>query len=239
MLIIPAVDIREGRCVRLVHGDPANETVYSEDPAEEAKAWAVQGAKRIHVVDLDAAMGKGSNLDLILRLRRAVSCEVQVGGGVRGPEVLDRLLTGGVDRVVLGTAIFKDPEWTRAALKKYPGRLMAGVDAREGEVRVEGWREGSGRPVAEAVRHVAALGFEEVIFTDIGRDGALRGVNVEATRAALSAARVGVYASGGVTSAADIRALKALEPLGLRGCVVGKALYDGRLSFAEALAAAR
>ncbi|MBI4397421.1 MAG: 1-(5-phosphoribosyl)-5-[(5-phosphoribosylamino)methylideneamino]imidazole-4-carboxamide isomerase [Elusimicrobia bacterium] len=235
MLIIPAIDIRGGRCVRLVHGDPNNETVYSADPIEVARGWHAKGAKRIHLVDLDAALGLGSNLDVIFDIKSSVPCEIQMGGGLRSLEILSRVMEKGIDRAIIGTALFKEPAWVAEALRKYKGRLLAGVDARHGEVKLEGWKEGSGLALPEALRRVEGMGFQELIFTDISKDGTLSGPNVEATRAVMKSSRMAVYASGGVSCLDDIKALKALEPEGLIGCIVGKALYDGRLSFAEAL----
>lgn len=239
MVIFPAVDIKDGKCVRLVEGDPSRQTVYSEEPAKMAKQWASGGAEWIHVVDLDGALGSGANLEVIRLVRDQVKCKIQMGGGLRSMDTVQALLHMGVDRVVIGTAIFKDPAWVRDAVKEFPDRVIAGVDARDGEVKVEGWQEGSGRPIGEALLHVESLGIKEVIFTDISRDGKLEGPALDSIRKVMQSTRMAVVASGGVSSAADIKSLKALEPLGLRGCIVGKALYDGRLTLRDALAAAK
>ncbi|HRY30428.1 MAG TPA: 1-(5-phosphoribosyl)-5-[(5-phosphoribosylamino)methylideneamino]imidazole-4-carboxamide isomerase [Elusimicrobiota bacterium] len=239
MLVVPAVDIKAGRCVRLVHGDPRRETVYSADPVETARRWASQGARRVHVVDLDAALGTGTNLDLIFRIRQAVDCEIQVGGGLRDIETVRRVLSVGIDRVVLGTALLKSPDWVKKAVDEFKGSIVAGVDASpSGEVKSEGWTENLGFPIIGTILHVEKLGIREVIYTDISKDGTLSGPNIETTRLILKKTKMGVYASGGVSGLDDIKALKLLEPEGLRGCIVGKALYDGRLAFADALAVA-
>jgi phosphoribosylformimino-5-aminoimidazole carboxamide ribotide isomerase len=239
VIVFPAVDIRRGKCVRLVQGDVARETVYSDEPAEMARRWAMEGAEWIHVVDLDGAFGTGSNLEVIRAVRARVDCRLQMGGGLRSLETVRAVLGAGIDRVVLGTAVFKDPDWVRRAAAEFPDRVLAGIDAHEGEVKVEGWQEGSGQPVTQALRHVEGLGIGQIVFTDISKDGALEGPAVTATRTVLKSCKLGVIASGGVSSADDVKALKALEADGLRGCIVGKALYDGRLTLAAAIAAAK
>jgi phosphoribosylformimino-5-aminoimidazole carboxamide ribotide isomerase len=235
MIIVPAIDIREGKCVRLVRGDPKKETVYSDDPAEIAKRWADQGAERIHVVDLDAAMGKGSNLEALKRIKSAVNVMIQFGGGLRTLEAVWKVVGMGVDRVVLGTALIKDPSWIKEAMEELGGRVVAGVDAKDGEVMVDGWQAGSGRKVEDVLKMVEELGVREVIYTDIKRDGMLEGPNVDGLRRVLRATKMGVYASGGISSLTDIQALRKLESEGIKGCIVGKALYDRRFTLSEAL----
>jgi phosphoribosylformimino-5-aminoimidazole carboxamide ribotide isomerase len=236
MIIIPAVDIKDGACVRLVHGDPSRETVYSSDPVEMAQQWVTQGAKRLHVVDLDAAFSRDTaNLDVVYRIKKLVPCEIQMGGGLRDPEYLEEIMALGIDRAIIGTAIFKNPEWVEKAVRKFGHRLMAAVDVRDGEVRLEGWTTGSGMRLSEALTRIQNMGFSEMIFTDISRDGTLQGPSLDATRAVLKATPVAVYASGGISTLEDIRALKSLEPQGLKGCVVGKALYAGQFSLADAI----
>jgi phosphoribosylformimino-5-aminoimidazole carboxamide ribotide isomerase len=239
MIVFPAVDIKDGRCVRLVEGDLAQQTVYSDDPVEMAARWEQEGAEWIHVVDLDGAFGSGSNLELVQRVRARVKCRIQMGGGLRSLEAARTLLTAGVDRVIVGTSMFKDPAWVRKASREFPGRIVAGIDARNGEVQVEGWQQGSGVPVAQAVRLAEQFGIAEVVFTEISHDGHLQGPAMDAIRTVLAATKLGIIASGGVSSAADVKTLKGLEANGLRGCIVGKALYDGRLSLTDALAAAK
>jgi phosphoribosylformimino-5-aminoimidazole carboxamide ribotide isomerase len=233
MIIVPAIDIREGKCVRLVRGDPKRETVYSDDPVEIAKRWADQGAERIHVVDLDAAMGKGSNLDALKRIRDAVKVTLQFGGGLRTLEAVWKVVGMGVERVVLGTALIKDPSWIKEAKEELGERIVAGVDAKDGEVMVDGWQSGSGRKLEDVLTMVADLGVKEIIYTDIKRDGMLEGPNVEGLRKVVSATKMGVYASGGISSLTDIQALRKTP--GIKGCIVGKALYDRRFTLSEAL----
>lgn len=239
MLIIPAIDLRGGSCVRLVHGDPAKETVYSSDPVEMARRWVADGAKRLHLVDLDAALGSGSNLETVYRIKKAVGCEVEFGGGLRSLDFLKQVMDKGVDRAIIGTALFSDSAWVAEGMKLFGARLMAGVDARDGEVKLKGWKAGSGIKLPEALAAVKSMGFREIIFTDISKDGTLTGPNIEATRSVMKMTGLAVYASGGMSSLKDISALKVLEKEGLAGCILGKALYDGRMTLKDALAAAK
>jgi phosphoribosylformimino-5-aminoimidazole carboxamide ribotide isomerase len=239
MKVLPAIDIKDGSTVRLFQGNPNVETIYSLKPTEAARQWVDQGATELHVVDLDGALNQGkNNLDAALEVQRAVSVPVQFGGGVRDEATVRRLLSGGMGKVVIGTALFKNPGWVAPVLKEFPGKLVAGLDVKDDEVMVEGWRAGSGRALPEMVKFVEDLGFEEVIFTDIRRDGALRGPNLAAVERLLGLTQLGVYASGGVTGLGDIKELSRFAVRGLRGCIVGKALYDGRITLADALAAA-
>jgi phosphoribosylformimino-5-aminoimidazole carboxamide ribotide isomerase len=235
MDIIPAIDIRGGRCVRLVRGDPKHDTVYSDDPVDIARRWELQGARRIHVVDLDGAMGKGTNLEMLKRIKGSVTAMIQFGGGLRTLEAVWNAIHIGVDRIVVGTAILKDPAWLKEAMEELGGRVVAALDARDGEVMVEGWRDGSGVKVAEALKRVEDIGFTEIIYTDIKRDGALKGPNIDAIREVLRLTKMSVFASGGVTNLTDIVALRGLEKEGLKGIIVGKALYDRRFTLSEAL----
>lgn len=235
MIVIPAIDIREGKCVRLVRGDPKKETVYSDDPAEIAKRWAEQGATRIHVVDLDAAMGKGNNLEALKRIKESVNIMIQFGGGLRTLETVWNVINMGVSRVVIGTAILKDPGWLKEAMEELGGRVMAAIDAKDGEVMVGGWIDGSGVKISEALKRVEDMGFKEIIYTDIKRDGMLEGPNVDGLRQVLKMTRMSVYASGGISNLNDIQNLRGLEKDGLKGAVVGKALYDRKFSLSEAL----
>jgi phosphoribosylformimino-5-aminoimidazole carboxamide ribotide isomerase len=235
MIIVPAIDIREGKCVRLVRGDPKRETVYSDDPAEIAKRWMEQGATRIHVVDLDAAMGRGNNLEALKRIKESVNIMIQFGGGLRTLDAVWNVIGMGVSRVVVGTALLKDPGWIKEAMEELGTRVMAAVDAKDGEVMIGGWLDGSGIKVAEALKRIEDLGLKEIIYTDIKRDGMLEGPNVDGLRQVLKLTKMSVYASGGISSLLDIKALRELEKEGLKGAVVGKALYDRRFSLSEAL----
>lgn len=238
MLIIPAVDIRGGQCVRWVHGDPAHQTIYSQNPLEMARRWFTLGAQRLHVVDLDSAVGLGSNLDVALAIKREVGCPVQLGGGIRNREILERVLDAGVERVILGTAVLREPAWVKEVVAQYGERLVASVDSKDGEVRLSGWREGSGVSIQEVLPQVEDMGFREVIFTDISRDGTLRGPALNQISRLLRLTKMRFYCAGGIGALKDIVALQGLSSEGLTGCILGKALYDGRVDFAEALRAA-
>jgi len=237
MLIIPAIDLRGGKCVRLVEGRLDRETVYGEDPVAMALNWQEQGAARLHVVDLDGAFtGSPVNLDIITRIVQAVKIPVQTGGGVRTREMVDRLFGLGVDRVVLGTAAVKDPELLAQCCRRYGAGIIAGLDAVGGHVAIEGWVTGSGRPVLELAREMKELGVVRVLYTDVRRDGTLRGPNVRDTGELARAGGLKVIASGGVSSLADLAELAALEPDGVEATIVGKALYAGSFTLASALA---
>ena len=245
MEIIPAIDIRGGRCVRLVQGDYDRETVFDDDPVAVARRWAAAGAGRIHVVDLDGAReGRQANWEIVRAIVRAVDCPVQTGGGVRDIETLRATLEGGVDRVIVGTAAVKDAEFLRRAIAEAPDRLIVGVDVRDDRVGVEGWRETTDLDVIEFTEQLAELGVRRILSTDIGRDGVTDGPNVELYRrlmAATSAAAPGtgqamaVIASGGVTTLGDIT---ALAETGVESVVIGRALLAGDITLGEASAAA-
>ena len=238
MILFPAIDIRNGRCVRLTEGKFECETVFAEDPAEMAVRWADAGAEYLHVVDLDGALaGQSSNTEVIKRILAKVKMPVQVGGGIRTLANIENMLALGVPRVILGSVAVRDPELVRAACQKFPGQVVVGIDAKNGEVAVEGWGIGGGIGAIELAKKMAAVGVEHIIFTDISRDGMLSGVNVEATAELAKASGVKVIASGGVSSLADIKALQAHEADGIEGCIVGKAIYTGALDLKEALAA--
>ena len=238
MILFPAIDIRNGRCVRLTEGKFECETVFAEDPAEMAVRWADAGAEYLHVVDLDGALaGQSSNTEVIKRILAKVKIPVQVGGGIRTLANIEKMLALGVTRVILGSVAVRDPELVRAACQKFPGQVVVGIDAKNGEVAVEGWGIGGGIGAVELAKKMAAVGVEHIIFTDISRDGMLSGVNVEATAELAKASGVKVIASGGVSSLADLKALQLHEADGIEGCIVGKAIYTGALDLKEALAA--
>lgn len=236
MIIFPAIDIRGGRCVRLRQGRADQETVYGDDPAAMGRRWQDQGAAWLHVVDLDGAFGaRPQNFEVIRRLRRAVTIPLQLGGGLRSLETLAAYVELGVDRLILGTAVLKDPDLAARALQTYPGRIALGLDARDGWLAVEGWTESSRRTAAQVAQEFEALKPAVLIYTDISRDGVKQGVNLAATRSLAQATEIPVIASGGVSSLDDIRALLPLEPLGVMGVITGRALYDGNLDLKEAL----
>jgi phosphoribosylformimino-5-aminoimidazole carboxamide ribotide isomerase len=239
MIIFPAIDIRGGRCVRLFQGRADRETVYGDDPAAMGQKWQAAGAAWLHVVDLDGAFGaRPQNFEVIRKLRRAVTIPIQLGGGLRSLDTLAAYVDLGIDRLILGTAILKDPEVVTQACQAYPGRIALGLDAKEGLLAVEGWTETTQRTAAEVARELAPLSPAAIIYTDISRDGVKRGVNVEATRNLARATDIPVIASGGVSSLDDITALLPLEPLGVIGVITGRALYDGNLDLKEAILAA-
>ena len=236
MLIIPAVDIRGGKCVRLKQGRLDAETVFSDDPVAMGLKWQEAGARWLHVVDLDGAFSaRPQNLEAIRRLRRALAIPMELGGGIRTLDTLAAYVDLGIDRLILGTVALKDPELAARACAEYPGRIAFGLDARDGLLAVEGWTETSRRTALEVARSLAPLRPAALIYTDISRDGVKRGVNLTATRALAEAIDLPVIASGGVSSLDDIKALLPLEPLGVVGVIVGRALYDGNLDLAEAL----
>ena len=240
MIIYPAIDIRGGRCVRLTEGRFDAETVFADDPAEMALKWAGMGAEFLHLVDLDGALaGEGKNVPVIERILQSVNIPVQLGGGIRNLETIEKLLALGVTRLILGSAAVKNPQLVEEACKKYPGHIAVGIDAKNGDVAIEGWGKDSGVAATELAKKMAAYGVETIIYTDISRDGMLSGVNVEATAALARACGVPIIASGGVASIEDIRRVKAVEADGVQGCIIGKAIYTGAVDLKEALALAK
>ncbi len=240
MIIYPAIDIRGGRCVRLTEGRFDAETVFADDPAEMALKWAGLGAEFLHLVDLDGALaGEGKNVPVIERILQSVSIPVQLGGGIRNLETIEKLLSLGVNRLILGSAAVKNPQLVEEACKKYTGHIAVGIDAKNGDVAIEGWGKGSGVAATELAKKMAAYGVETIIYTDISRDGMLSGVNVEATAALARACGVPIIASGGVASLEDIRRVKAVESDGVQGCIIGKAIYTGAVDLKAALALAK
>ncbi len=237
MIVFPAIDLKDGRCVRLRQGDLAAETVYSEDPGAMARSWQSQGAPWLHVVDLNGAVdGRPVNLAAIQTIRRSVTMRVQVGGGIRMLETVRQFLDAGVDRVVLGTAALTDPAFLEAACVQYPGRIVVGVDARQGKVAIKGWTAVSDVLAIDLIRGFGGLNLAAVVYTDIARDGMLSGPNLEALQDVVAAAPCPVIASGGVTRIEDLVAIKALGRR-VEGAIVGKALYDRKFEYAEALRA--
>jgi phosphoribosylformimino-5-aminoimidazole carboxamide ribotide isomerase len=239
MDLYPAIDLRDGRCVRLYQGDYARETVYGVDPVERARAFAAEGAPWIHVVDLDAARtGDPRNRELVTAVAAAVDVPVQSGGGVRDDAAADALLESGVRRVVVGTAALERLDWVRSLAARYPGRVAVGLDARNREVAVRGWVQGTGHDLVDVARRVEDAGVAALVVTEIGRDGTLSGPAQGQLAAVLGATGVDVIASGGVGSLADLRTLSMLEVDGRRlaGTIVGRALYEGAFRIRDAIA---
>lgn len=239
MLVIPAIDVKGGRCVRLRQGDMGQETVFSDAPEDMAERWYRAGAERIHVVDLDgAAAGRPVNKKVIERIVRRVPLPVQLGGGIRDMAVLESYLVMGVRYGILGTAALRSREFIREACRRYPGRILLAVDARGGRVAVEGWREESPLSPGELAKRFEGMEVAGIIYTDIQRDGMKTGPNVEGTRALAKSTTIPVIASGGVSSLADVLELLTLSGDGVIGFITGRALYDGNLDLAEAIRAA-
>ena len=236
MLIIPAIDLKGGKCVRLLRGDVQAETVYGDDPVAMGRRWVDAGARYLHVVDLDGALaGAPVNGDAIAALCATLPIPVEVGGGVRTVERAGAILAMGADRVIFGTAALEQPAVVVDACRRFPGRIAVGIDARAGRVAVKGWVETSAVPAVELARRLVGSGVACIIYTDIERDGTERGVNVIATRALAEAVDIPVIASGGVGSLADVAALLSCEAAGVTGVIVGRALYTGAVKLEEAL----
>jgi phosphoribosylformimino-5-aminoimidazole carboxamide ribotide isomerase len=239
VLVLPAVDIRGGRCVRLIQGAADQERVYADDPVAAARRWEAEGASWVHVVDLDGAFaGMPRNADVIVRLIAALRIPVQVGGGVRTLEAVERLLGQGAARVVLGTAAVTSPEVLREACRRFGDRIAVAIDARDGNVATEGWVRTTAEPARAVASRMVRAGVRRLIYTDIGRDGMLAGPDPAAFEAILQAVDVPVIASGGVASVEGLHTLRSLEPQGLEGVIVGRALYEGRVRLRDLLSAA-
>jgi len=238
MEVIPAIDLLQGRCVRLYQGDYNQAQTFDENPVAVARQWADQGATRLHVVDLDGAKaGHPVNLQAIEAIVRAVDVPVQVGGGLRDRQSAADLLALGVQRVILGTVAVEQPDLVRTLCQEFPGQVVVGIDARNGKVATRGWLETSEVLATELAQQVAAAGAAAIIYTDIHRDGTLQGPNLDALRELASSIEAPVIASGGISSVTDLLSLLSLEPLGVRGVIVGKALYTGNVVLKEALRA--
>lgn len=240
LIIFPAIDLKGGQVVRLAEGDMARATVYGDDPAAQAKAFADAGADHLHVVDLDGAFaGESVNGGAVAGILAAFPGKVQLGGGIRNRASIERWLDLGVSRVVIGTAALKDPDLVRDAARDHPGRIVVAVDARDGMVATQGWADVSDVTVVDLARRFEDAGVAALLFTDVGRDGLLKGCNVEATVALARAVAIPVIASGGVTDMRDIEALVPCVAEGVEGVITGRALYDGRLDLGEAIRVAK
>jgi phosphoribosylformimino-5-aminoimidazole carboxamide ribotide isomerase len=236
MIVIPAIDLKNGRCVRLKQGIMTEETIYSEFPEEVAVRWYNEGAERIHLVDLDGAVkGKPVNRDVIRKIVNAVPVPSQLGGGIRDIMTIESYLDLGIAQVILGTIAFKDPELVINACRQYPGRIILGIDANKGLVAVEGWLEKTEISPIEMVKNFESIGISAIIYTDIQRDGMSSGPNIEATKALAEATTVPVIASGGISGIEDVERLLSLSQYGVAGMITGKALYEGKMDLSEAI----
>jgi phosphoribosylformimino-5-aminoimidazole carboxamide ribotide isomerase len=242
MLIIPAIDIKDGQCVRLKQGDMSDATVFSEDPVSMAGHWLSEGARRLHLVDLNGAnAGKPKNEPVIRRIVEAVGekIPVQLGGGIRDLDTIEGYIDAGVSYIIIGTAAVKNPGFLSDACYAFPGHIIVGLDAKDGKVAVEGWSKMTGHDVVDLAKKFEEYGPEALVYTDIGRDGMMTGVNVDATLKLAQAIKTPIIASGGLNNLKDVQAICArLEPEGVIGAITGRALYEGALDFKKAQAAA-
>ncbi|MGZ5038186.1 MAG: 1-(5-phosphoribosyl)-5-[(5-phosphoribosylamino)methylideneamino]imidazole-4-carboxamide isomerase [Usitatibacter sp.] len=238
MLIIPAIDLKDGHCVRLEQGRMESATVFSKEPGKAAAQWAGKGAKRLHVVDLNGAVaGKPRNEAAVKEIIAAVDSDipVQLGGGIRDLDTIERYLDDGVSFIIIGTAAVKNPGFLHEACDAFPGHIIVGLDAKDGKVATDGWSKLTGHDVVDLAKRFQDYGVEAVIYTDIGRDGMMTGVNIEATVRLAKALTVPVIASGGLNSLDDVKALMAVESEGITACITGRAIYEGKLDFAAAV----
>jgi len=240
MLVIPAIDLKEGKCVRLRQGRMDDSTVFGEDPVEMARRWVDAGAERLHIVDLDGAFaGRPRNADAVHAIAQAFpDLPIQIGGGIRDDDTVQAYLDAGVEYVIIGTRAVSAPHFVNDLCLEFPGHIIVGLDARDGKLAVDGWSKLSHHDVIDLAQHFEADGVAAIIYTDIARDGMMEGPNVEATARLAASVRVPVIASGGVSSVEDIRSLAAREEDGIAGVIVGRALYEGAFSLEEARAAA-
>ena len=237
MLLIPAIDLKDGKCVRLRQGDMADETVFADDPLEVARRWVDAGATRLHLVDLNGAFaGKPVNADVIRRIAgQHPDVEVQVGGGIRDEDTVQRYLDDGVRFVIIGTKAVSAPHFVNDLCLEFPGHIIVGLDARDGKVAIDGWSKLSNHDVVDLAQRFERDGVEAIIYTDISRDGMMQGVNIDATVRLARQISIPVIASGGISSMDDIRALKKVADEGITGAIVGRALYEGAVDLGEAL----
>lgn len=239
MILFPAIDLKDGQCVRLEQGDMNRATVFNDDPAAQATAFAAQGFSHLHIVDLDGAFaGTSVNRAAVEAIVQASPAQTQLGGGIRRMADIENWLAAGIGRVILGTAALRDPQLVREACRAFPGHIAVGIDARGGHVAVEGWAEASEMKVADLAARFEDAGVAALIYTDIDRDGLLKGVNIDATLKLAEQTAIPVIASGGLAGLDDVKALAALTDSGIVGAISGRALYDGRLQAAAALAVA-
>ncbi len=236
MLIIPAIDLKEGQCVMLFQGDPKQSTIFSDDPVQMAKTWEQQGAPILHLVDLDGAFsGRPKNFEIVKEIIQKINIPVQLGGGIRNMDEIDNILAAGVQRIILGTVAISNPDLTKASLERYGDRILIGIDATDGLVAVDGWGTRSQKTFLDLGHEVKSWGAKRIIFTDTKRDGTLKGPNIESTILMAKETGLKVIASGGVSSMEDLLALKEYEALGIEGVIVGKAIYLGNIDLSQSV----
>ncbi|HGE70202.1 TPA: 1-(5-phosphoribosyl)-5-[(5-phosphoribosylamino)methylideneamino]imidazole-4-carboxamide isomerase [Candidatus Poribacteria bacterium] len=237
MLIIPAIDIRNGKCVRLIQGKADAETIFSDDPVAMALKWEDKGAEFLHIVDLDGAFsGEPKNLDIVEKIAKSVSIPIELGGGIRDESSIDKVFQAGVYRVILGTSALKNPDFVSEMCDLYDEKIAVGIDAKDGKVAIKGWTEIEGKIAVDLAVEMKECGVKTIIYTDISRDGMLTGPNIQATKnLAVAVSGVSIIASGGVSSIEDIKKIKELEPYGVTGVIIGKALYTGNIQLEEAI----
>lgn len=237
MLVIPAIDLIQGECVRLYQGKEENKTVFSENPLEVALKWQSMGAKLLHLVDLDGAFkGNPQNLLTILHLTKKIDIPVELGGGLRNPDIIAQMFEGGVSRVVLGTVAYTQPDMVKSLSKKYPGRILIGVDARDGLLAIKGWKDVTQIKANEFCQQWMNTGIQAIVYTDIKQDGTMKGPNIPAISKLLGEIDIPVIAAGGISNMNDLEALASLEEKGLEGVVIGRALYTGAIQLDQAIA---
>jgi phosphoribosylformimino-5-aminoimidazole carboxamide ribotide isomerase len=236
MIVIPAIDLKEGKCVRLEQGLMERDTVFNERPADQAREWESQGGELLHIVDLDGAFaGVPRNREAIASIVESISIPTQLGGGIRDIETIEAYLELGIGRVILGTAAIRTPELVVEGCRLFPGRIVVGIDAKNGMVAVQGWAEVTGISAVELARRFEGNGVAAIIYTDISRDGMMAGPNIEATRKLAESVKIPIIASGGVSTLADIQNLMAIESSGVTGVITGKAIYTGAFRLADAI----
>lgn len=236
MIVIPAIDLKDGKCVRLFKGEEGTETVFSENPSDVARKWEEAGARWIHVVDLDGAFsGEPRNMDVVRDITSAVSCAVQAGGGIRNIETVRKYFALGVNRVILGTAAFSDGEFLKEACAEFPGAIAVGIDTKKGKIAVKGWKEVIDADTNEVLRRLDEAGVSVILNTNVDRDGTMEGINAEAAREFIGSSPIPVIASGGIATAADLDKLKPLEEIGLYGVILGKSIYTGSIDLKDAI----
>ncbi|MDY6854059.1 MAG: 1-(5-phosphoribosyl)-5-[(5-phosphoribosylamino)methylideneamino]imidazole-4-carboxamide isomerase [Thermodesulfobacteriota bacterium] len=236
MEIIPAIDLKEGKCVRLLQGDMDKATIFSEDPVDAARMWEKRGANLIHIVDLDGSIaGKPKNKEIIEKIMKSIHIPIQLGGGIRDLSTMDQYLSLGVNRVILGTVALESPDLVQKACERYPGRILAGIDSKDGLVAIRGWTEVTKKRSEEAAKELETFGVIALIFTDIKRDGMQTGPNIESTKKLAQSVHTPVIASGGVSTIKDIEELLKIEEFGVTGVIIGKALYTNSLRLEDAI----